>query len=163
MRLIPKVITKDLWYKGAGRRVMLNQANHDPPEKFGFLLVPDFSMIGFSSAVEPLRVANRLCGRPLFSWHIFSVDGAPVQASNGMAIVADAPVSAIAFLAVPAAALAAAGDYDGRFLGLAFPGRAPHGRTISKEGPDTNEGPSRRGGREFSFPTLSNVYSARLP
>ena len=75
---------------------MLNQANHEPPEKLGFLLVPEFSMIGFFSAVEPLRVANRLCGRPLFSWHIFSVDGEPVQASNGMAIVADAPISAIA-------------------------------------------------------------------
>ncbi len=54
---------------------MLNQASHEPPEKLGFLLVPEFSMIGFFSAVEPLRVANRLCGRPLFSWHIFSVDG----------------------------------------------------------------------------------------
>jgi len=74
---------------------MLNQATHEPPEKLGFLLVPDFSMIGFFSAVEPLRVANRLCGRPLFSWHIFSVDGEPVQASNGMAIVADAPISAV--------------------------------------------------------------------
>ena len=74
----------------------MNQIDHEPPEKLGFLLVPDFSMIGFFSAVEPLRVANRLCGRPLFSWHIFSVDGEPVQASNGMAIVAGAPISAIA-------------------------------------------------------------------
>ncbi len=52
-------------------------------------------MIGFFSAVEPLRVANRLCGRQLFSWHIFSLDGEPVPASNGMAIVADAPISAV--------------------------------------------------------------------
>lgn len=74
---------------------MFDKANPDPPEKFGFLLVPDFSMIGFFSAIEPLRVANRLCGRQLFSWHIFSVDGEPVQASNGMTIVADAPIAAV--------------------------------------------------------------------
>jgi len=74
---------------------MVDQANREPPEKFGFLLVPEFSMIGFFSAVEPLRVANRLCGWQLFSWHIFSLDGEPVPASNGMTIVADAPISAV--------------------------------------------------------------------
>ncbi len=74
---------------------MLDQVNQEPPERLGFLLVPEFSMIGFFSAVEPLRVANRLCGRQLFSWHIFSVGGEPVPASNGMTIVADAPISAV--------------------------------------------------------------------
>ena len=74
---------------------MLDQADREPPERLGFLLVPEFSMIGFASAVEPLRVANRLCGRQEFSWHIFSLDGEPVPASNGMTIVADAPISAV--------------------------------------------------------------------
>ncbi len=74
---------------------MPDQANQEPPEKLGFLLLPEFSMIGFFSAIEPLRVANRLSGRQLFSWHIFSLDGGPVPASNGMTIVADAPIAAV--------------------------------------------------------------------
>ncbi len=62
-------------------------------EPVGFLLVPQFSMMAFSSAVEPLRVANRLAARPLFSWHAYSLDGAPVPASNGIAIPVEAAVS----------------------------------------------------------------------
>jgi transcriptional regulator GlxA family with amidase domain len=40
-------------------------------------------MIALTSAVEPLRIANRLSGRTLYAWPLFSVDGAPVAASNG--------------------------------------------------------------------------------
>ncbi len=75
---------------------MLIQTNAELPERFGFLLVPDFSMIGFFSAIEPLRVANRVSGQRLYSWHVFSVDGQPVAASNGMTILAEAPISAVA-------------------------------------------------------------------
>jgi transcriptional regulator GlxA family with amidase domain len=68
----------------------------DGPEPIGFLLVPRFSMMAVTSAIEPLRVANRLSGRALFSWHLFSPDGAPVQASNGLPIVVDAAIEAFA-------------------------------------------------------------------
>ncbi len=57
-------------------------------ERFGFLLVPQFSLISFAAALEPLRVANRLAGQPLYSWHIVSRDGGPVAASNELALVA---------------------------------------------------------------------------
>lgn len=56
------------------------------PEPIGFLLVPQFSMMAFSAAVEPLRVANRLAGRPLFEWTAWSAEGGTVEASNRMAI-----------------------------------------------------------------------------
>ncbi len=62
-------------------------------ERIGFLLVPRFSMMALFSAVEPLRVANRLSGRALYSWHIFSVDGDPVAASNGISLVAEAAIA----------------------------------------------------------------------
>ena len=39
-------------------------------EIFGFLLVPQFSMMAFVSALEPLRVANRLGQRALYRWII---------------------------------------------------------------------------------------------
>src|SRR5699024_11247734 len=66
------------------------QALATTPARISFLLLPDFSMMAFVSAVEPLRVANRMAGRQLFAWQILSVDGAPVTASNGMTVIADA-------------------------------------------------------------------------
>jgi len=65
------------------------------PERIGFLSLPRFSMMAFFSAVEPLRVANRLHGSELYSWHVFSVDGQPVEASNGMTVVAEASLTDI--------------------------------------------------------------------
>ncbi len=44
------------------------------PELVGFLLLPRFSMMAFFSAVEPLRIANRISGRPLFDWTLLSQD-----------------------------------------------------------------------------------------
>lgn len=59
------------------------------PEDISFLLLPGFSAIGFMSAVEPLRVANRF-RENLYRWHILSVDGSPVAASNGISLNAEA-------------------------------------------------------------------------
>lgn len=53
------------------------------PEVVRFLLVPDFPMLAFSAAVEPLRIANWITGRELYVWRISTKDGAPVPASNG--------------------------------------------------------------------------------
>jgi AraC family transcriptional regulator, carnitine catabolism transcriptional activator len=64
------------------------------PESFHFLLLPGFSALGFMSALEPLRVANRF--RPnLYAWHVLSLDGAPVAASNGLPIAAQAAYAEI--------------------------------------------------------------------
>jgi AraC family carnitine catabolism transcriptional activator len=64
-------------------------------ERIGFFLAPEFSMIALFSAVEPLRVANRLSGRQLYDWRLFSVHGGPVIASNGMSLVVDASISGV--------------------------------------------------------------------
>ena len=40
-------------------------------QDFYFLLMPGFSAIGFISALEPLRVANRFGGE-LYRWHVLS-------------------------------------------------------------------------------------------
>ena len=68
---------------------MPTPARIDLPETLGFLLLPKFSMMAFVSAVEPLRVANRLAGAELYRWEIVSLDGTSIVASNGMALVAD--------------------------------------------------------------------------
>ncbi|WP_136246870.1 GlxA family transcriptional regulator [Halomonas borealis] len=65
------------------------------PEPIGFLLLPRFSMMAFFSAVEPLRIANRISGRPLFEWTLISEDGGPVTASNGMTLLVDQAIEAV--------------------------------------------------------------------
>jgi transcriptional regulator GlxA family with amidase domain len=39
-------------------------------------------MLAFTSAVEPLRAANRMSGRKLYEWKIISHDGRPVSSSS---------------------------------------------------------------------------------
>lgn len=58
-------------------------------ETVAFVLVEQFSLIAFSSAVEPLRLANRLAGEELYRWHVFSKDGVVANSSAGIAISAD--------------------------------------------------------------------------
>ena len=60
-----------------------------PPYRVGFLLFPEFPMMAFAAAIEPLRAANRLTGAQLFDWHLFSRDGDAVLASNGISIAVD--------------------------------------------------------------------------
>jgi transcriptional regulator GlxA family with amidase domain len=55
----------------------------------GFLLLPEFAMMAFTSAIEPLRCANRLAPAPLYRWTLHSADGAPVTAANGVTVLAD--------------------------------------------------------------------------
>jgi transcriptional regulator GlxA family with amidase domain len=61
----------------------------DQPETIGFLLLPKFSMMAFVSALEPLRVANRLAQRTLYRWEIISQNGTPVAASSNLTLLAD--------------------------------------------------------------------------
>lgn len=56
---------------------------------FGFLLIPNFTTIGFASAIETLRMANLAARRPLYRTLLISRDSEPVQASNGMRVVPD--------------------------------------------------------------------------
>src|SRR3954454_20220220 len=53
----------------------LSQERPADTQRIGFFLVPNFSMMALSSASEPLRAANRMSGKPLYSWHLISADG----------------------------------------------------------------------------------------
>ncbi len=75
---------------------MLHVAKPEAPEPIGFLLVPNFSMMAFTAAVEPLRSANRMSGHELFSWHVVTRDGKPVEASNGFAIMPESSIAGAA-------------------------------------------------------------------
>ena len=63
-----------------------------PPYRVGFFLVPQLAMMSFAAAIEPLRSANRLRGETLFEWRLYSRDGAPVRASNGVDIAVHASI-----------------------------------------------------------------------
>lgn len=54
-----------------------------------FFLVPDFTMVAFATAVEPLRLANRMLGYEAYRWRLASSDGRPVRASNGVEVAVD--------------------------------------------------------------------------
>lgn len=63
---------------------------------YWFLLLDNFTMLAFSSAVEPMRMANQLTGKELYDWYVISEDGDYVEASDGITIkpdcsMADAP------------------------------------------------------------------------
>ncbi|MGS1037427.1 GlxA family transcriptional regulator [Burkholderia glumae] len=51
---------------------------------FGFLTLPSFSMIAFSSAIEALRMANYADRSKFYRWTVYSIDGSAVPASNGV-------------------------------------------------------------------------------
>ena len=51
---------------------------------FVFFLVPDFTMVAFATALDPLRIANRMLGYEAYRWRLTSIDGKPVRASNGV-------------------------------------------------------------------------------
>ncbi len=53
---------------------------------FVFYMVPDFSMIAFATAIEALRLANRMLTYNSYSWRLASMDGQPVRASNGVEV-----------------------------------------------------------------------------
>ena len=65
---------------------MSDDKGNSKPEHIVFLQVPNYSMIAFSSAVEPLRMANRDAGRELYRWSLLTIDGLPEKASNGLEI-----------------------------------------------------------------------------
>ena len=59
------------------------------PRHYVFALVEDFTHVAFSCSVEPLRLANLVSGRKLYTWSFASVDGNPVRSSNGIVTLVD--------------------------------------------------------------------------
>jgi transcriptional regulator GlxA family with amidase domain len=60
--------------------------------RVSILVLPDSSMMTFSSILDPLRAANRLSRLPLFSWRIISLSGDPITLTCGVKIAADGSV-----------------------------------------------------------------------
>ncbi|MFT3688260.1 hypothetical protein [Paenirhodobacter sp.] len=52
-------------------------------EKFGIIVVGNFALMSGASAVDPLRAANQMSGRPLYDIRFLSAAGGPVRSSCG--------------------------------------------------------------------------------
>lgn len=57
---------------------------------FVFFLLRDFSHLAFSCALEPLRIANLVSGKPLYRWSLASEDGTSATCSNGSVTLVNA-------------------------------------------------------------------------
>jgi transcriptional regulator GlxA family with amidase domain len=101
------------------------------PQDIGFFLVPQFSLMGFAAAIDPLRSANRMSGRQLYRWHLVSRDGKPVPASNGIAIPVDRSIAeAEVFAAVAVVAGIDAERFDDKPVFAWLQRLARHGAAI---------------------------------
>ena len=59
------------------------------PHRYAFVLMPEFTLICFASAMEALRIANRMAGATLYDWRVLSEGGGPVASSSGIALPVD--------------------------------------------------------------------------
>lgn len=59
------------------------------PRRFVFLLLDRFTMLSFASAIEPLRIANRVVGEELYRWKLAGEGGEVAVCSNGAAFKLD--------------------------------------------------------------------------
>jgi len=67
--------------------------------RFAFLLINDFTLISMSSAVEPLRMANRIAENTVYRWKTLSETGGPVIASDGLSVNVDHSIESAEALA----------------------------------------------------------------
>ncbi len=62
--------------------IKVTQASNTP-KRFVFVLLDDFTLLSFASAVEALRIANRMSESTLYSWELMGEGGITVTCSAG--------------------------------------------------------------------------------
>ena len=60
------------------------------PRRFVFVLLHNFTMLSFASALESLRIANRMIGREVYTWSLIGEGGDTVSCSAGTQFKLDA-------------------------------------------------------------------------
>ena len=58
---------------------------------FGFLLMPEYTLSTFANAISVLRMANRISGKDLYKYSVFTSDGLHVKSSSGIEVIVDSP------------------------------------------------------------------------
>ncbi len=77
---------------------MASLANGVPsqPKRYIFVLLDQFTMLCFSSAVEALRIANRMSGEALYAWELAGEGGETAQCSAGITYQLDRDLDEVA-------------------------------------------------------------------
>lgn len=70
----------------------------DGPEPIGFFITPKFSLSFLLSLHDPLRIANQISGKQLFTYRIISEEGGLVSAINGMTVMSNASIADVDFM-----------------------------------------------------------------
>ena len=65
------------------RPAVQSNTTADKPRRFVFVLLENFTLLSFSSAIESLRIANRMAGKDLYQWRIIGEGGNIVYCSAG--------------------------------------------------------------------------------
>ena len=68
---------------------MMNIQKKYKYKNFVFVLINDFSLIAFSNAIEPLRIANRQAQKEIYTWKLMSENGENVKCSSGFLFKVD--------------------------------------------------------------------------
>ncbi|MEK1933957.1 MAG: GlxA family transcriptional regulator [Pararhizobium sp.] len=63
----------------------------DETQHFDLLVLPETNLILVASVIEPLRAANRIAGKALYDWDIFSPDGKAIETKSGIPIPVAGP------------------------------------------------------------------------
>jgi len=65
------------------------------PRRFVFVLLDRFTLLCFASAVEALRIANRMAGKQLYDWRVIGEGGKSITCSAGIAFALDGDLDEI--------------------------------------------------------------------
>lgn len=62
---------------------------------YAFVLLPEFTLLAFSAAIDPLRIANQLSQKPLYRWTVLSENGDAVRSSCGVSVNVDGTTNSL--------------------------------------------------------------------
>jgi transcriptional regulator GlxA family with amidase domain len=68
---------------------IMTETKRPKPRRFVFLVLENATLLSFSCAIEPLRLANRIAGKVLYTWMVAAEDRGGVSFSNGLRVTPD--------------------------------------------------------------------------
>jgi len=67
----------------------------EKPRRFVFVLLDQFTLLCYACAVESLRIANRMAGKPLYEWRVIGEGGDTVTCSAGTSFRLDSDLNEV--------------------------------------------------------------------
>ena len=72
------------------------ETESDKPRRFVFVLLDQFTLLSYASAVESLRIANRMAGKTLYEWRVIGEGGEAARSSVGTIFQLDGDLEDVA-------------------------------------------------------------------